>query len=211
MTKTKNVLFALTPLVALIMTGIPLSAFALEPFVCDAHIEDQTINTEVIVPEGEICEFSNVTVNGNVNVQNNAEFNILFQSEINGNLSVKDATSIDVTELHLDGNISIFNTENVRISQATTIFGNVILKGNDYIYLFEQAIFGNVIIAQNEEVDAADVGISGNILLLGNALVNTSTDEDFYLAADNATCIQNEVFNGVVFVAGHNNGCPLPP
>ena len=60
-----------------------------------------------------------------------------------------------------------------------------------------------MIIAQNDEVEAADVGISGNLLLLGNALVTTSTDEDFFLAAKNATCIQNETFNGVVFVFEH--------
>jgi len=211
MTKTKHAVFTLTSLAVLLATGIVPNSFATEPFICDSFVENQTINSEVIVPEGETCEFSDVIVNGNVNVQKTAEFNIVFQSEINGNLIVNGASSIDFTELHMNGNISILNTENVRISQATTIVGNVLLKGNGFIDLFEQSIFGNVIIAQNDEVEAADVGISGNLLLLGNVLVTTSTDEDFFLAAENATCIQNETFNGVVFVFERNNGCPLPP
>jgi len=210
MTKTKQMLFTLPSLVVLLATGIVPNALAAEPFICDSYVENQTINSGVIVPEGETCEFSGVTVNGNVNVQKGAEFNIVFQSEINGNLIVNDASSIDFTELHMNGNISIVNTENVRINQATTVFGNVLLKGNGFIDLFEQSIFGNVIIAQNEEVEAADVGIGGNLLLVGNTLVTTGTNEDFFLAAENATCIQNEVFNGVVFVFEHNNGCPLP-
>ena len=53
MTKTKHAVFTLTSLAVLLATGIVPNAFAAEPFICDSFVESQTINSEVIVPEGE--------------------------------------------------------------------------------------------------------------------------------------------------------------
>ena len=211
MTQINNSLFGLTSLVAILTLGLASPVFAEEPFICDSFIDNQTIDAEVIVPAGETCEFYEVTVNGNVTIQKDADFKISSSTTINGNLSANQANEINITELNMYGNISIVNSGNVDIQQATVIFGNVLFKGNNFVDLFEQAIFGNVIIAQNEGVDAADVGIHGNLLLLGNTLVNANTDSDFYLTVfENATCLQNEVFNGVVNALAKNNGCPLP-
>ena len=210
MTKIKKTGFSIS-LVALLMVGVLSNVYAEKAFICDSHIENQTIDTEVLVPSGETCEFSEVTVNGNIIVQKKANFNVLVDSTINGNLSANHASEINITELKLYGNISILNSEIVHISQATVIFGDVLFSGNEFVDLFEQGIFGNAIISNNNRVDVADVGILGNLNLINNGQVNSDTDPDFYLSVfGHATCQQNDEINGVINAIAKNNGCPLP-
>ena len=201
----------LPSLVALFTIAMFSNANAEQSFICDSHIENQTIDAEVIIPSGETCEFYEITVNGNITVQRDASFIVLTSSTINGNISANHAAAINITELHLYGNISIADSYNVDIQQATVIFGNALFEKNEFVNLFEQAIFGNTIISQNNYVNVADIGIQGNLIMVKNNLVEANTDPDFYLSVNgNATCQQNEVINGVINVLGRNNGCPLP-
>lgn len=201
----------LTSLAALFSIAMFSSAYAEKTFICDSYIENQTIDAEVIVPSGETCEFYEITVNGNITVQKDANFTVLTSSTINGNISANQAAEIHITELHLYGNISITNSNNVDIQQATVIFGNAFFERNELVDLFEQAIFGNAVISQNNYVYVADIGIQGNLILVKNGLVEASSDPDFYLSIfGNATCQQNDVINGVINALGRNNGCALP-
>lgn len=211
MTKTKNALFALPVLAFILIGGTFTPAFA-ETFICDVSIDNQTINANLVVPEGESCilGFDSI-INGNVTVHKDANFTISEQTEINGKLTIKGANDIDITELSMNGNITIVNSDDVRISQATNITGNILLKGNNFVTLFEQSISGNVAILQNGEVDLGDIGIDGNLGILQNGPVTAGSDDFGVGASGNGICLKNESISGEFFIGGNNEGCPTAP
>ena len=192
--------------------GFSHDAFAgANSVICDGTIDGEIINSNVIVPSGKICDIVDSTINGDVTVEKNASLFVIYSPVINGNLKAQFAKSIHIQELRLYGNLIMINNEVVLIRDGTGIYGESIIKGNEFFGSDESSYYGNAKIVQNEVVYIADITLHQNISVINNDSVN---GEGIYgepvFVHGNSICTQNGELNDTSFVVlGKNNGCPV--
>jgi hypothetical protein len=179
---------------------------------CPPNQSGSTVNGNLIVPAGQNCQLSGVTVTGNVLVQTNATLNIqLGGVTIVGNVSVGTGATLrdDVNgDLTIDGNFNANQCLSVNLDSlgVTTIFGTVQFQRCTEASVVDVDIGGNVVcnnsgtcqIAQNR-VKNGNVAVNDN----SNATVGGNTIGNNLVCQGN-TSITNAGFPNTV--GGHKNG-----
>jgi hypothetical protein len=209
---SRKIILLMAGFAIFISFGFGHEAFAGENFViCDGTIDGKIINSNVIVPSGKSCEIVDSTINGDVTVEKDATVYVSYSPIINGNFKAHEAKSIHLRELILRGNLIMINNEAVRIADGTGIYGESIIKGNEFFGSSEASYYGNSVIVQNEVVYIADIILHQNISVINNDSVNGEVvfGEPVFVKG-NSVCAQNGELNDVSFVTlGKNNGCPV--
>ena len=99
----------LTIISAIFLFGViysPPLAFSSNEVICDRTTLSGTINNDVIVPLGSSCQFENVSVNGNIFLEDKT-FAVFFESTINGNIIGSETVVAYLTESHVNGNVFV--------------------------------------------------------------------------------------------------------
>jgi hypothetical protein len=163
---------------------------------CTSILVNTTVNGNLIVPAGQGCQMTGVTVTGNVLVQSNATLVFpqpLPASTIVGNVSVGTGASVDVPNgnLTIDGNLGAnqclsvgLNGENVavggnvqiqyctEISVVAVIGGNVGCNNSGTCELQTSKVKGNVQINDNSSAQVFNNTIGNNLQCQGNATIS---------------------------------------
>ena len=154
------------------------------PVNCTGTISDETINTNLIVPPNTSCTLKNVTVTGNVDVEQGASLKTnpspTQKVTINGNVVANQCKSVDLSgnasnhgPISIGGNVSIQNcTGNASLAKSKTIGGNVVCSGNASCEVDHSTIQGNLTVDNNNSStrgnDISTTTVSGNVDFSGN-------------------------------------------
>lgn len=77
--------------------------------ICTAQLTNETVATNITVPQGATCILLGDTVEGNVSVGRGADIEVAL-THIAGNLTIEGADSVFLTSLQVDRNTSIDST-----------------------------------------------------------------------------------------------------
>jgi hypothetical protein len=163
------------------------------PFQCNTTISDGTINTNLIVPPNATCTLLNVTVTGNVDVEQGASLQVnpgpTQKVTINGNVDANKCNSValgirsNVGPISVGGNVSIRNcTGTGSFEKNVTIGNNVVCSGNASCVVDRITIQGNLTVDNNRsstlQNSITGTTVSGNVKFSGNTGGNTGAPSD---------------------------------
>lgn len=203
---------------AMLAVGIMLAAVpvARADTTCPPDpVTGSTVNGNLIVTSGAICQLSDVTVTGNVQVQTNAFLSVNADSTgtgttIDGNLHVgAGATLASATTprtMTVDGNIEADQCNNVDI-EGDKVAGNVDIQNCFTGLGFSQILVGHTEIAGNFNCSNNSVdcilslsSVKGNVQINNNqseAVVYLNTIDGNLLCQGNALGVQGAKTNNI--------------
>jgi hypothetical protein len=174
-----------------------------------------TVNGNLVVPPGTVCQLFGVTVTGNVQVQTNAHLNISDNatqgSTIDGNLRAGTGAILDVFVSSgftstIDGNIVADQCSAVELVPAI-VGGNVSIQnctGGQFVGYSDAEIAGNFTCNDNSiECDALAGNVKGNVQINNNAVAEVFVNT----IGGNLQCQGNTTIIGSGnTVGGHEQG-----
>lgn len=137
-------LLAVVPLLlgALVFGSVRPAAAA---FTCGGEYYDQTIRTNLVVPDGEYCFLVNVVVRGGASIGVGATFDA-DTSEVRGDISGTNISSLDLDATTVRGNVTISGAyDSVLVHQETQVRGNVAISNlGTYADVSDLAVSGSL-------------------------------------------------------------------
>jgi hypothetical protein len=116
---------------------------------CTSHLTLTTINGSLVVPAGQACRLSNVTVTGNVKVESGATIaivnTILPLRVIAGNVKVESGATISMINANINGTLIATDAAGVFTPAGrTTINGSLTISGGSTTRLHDLVVNGAV-------------------------------------------------------------------
>ena len=175
----------------LLLGVISSSPFAFaNPTPCDGTIDSGTFD-EIVVESGDVCEIRDVTVNGNVKVNNGGTL-LMFDSTVLGSVEGEGARIISVQHTAIDGNVKIIETKIFTVIGSNTVQGNIeILDSSSAFSLVVDNLVSSNIVFNNNLF--AQSNVDGNIIsgnTVGGSLEckdNTQAPTDRYSGPNTAS------------------------
>jgi hypothetical protein len=176
---------------------------------CPPNLVNTTVNGNLIVPAGQGCSMTGVTVTGNVQVQTNAVLtfpNSLPTSTIVGNVSVGTGASVgSFGGLTIDGNLDANQCLSVTLNAPATVGGNVQIQYCEDTGVIGSDIGGNVACNNSGICDIGTNKVNGNVAVNDNfsAQVGNNTIGNNLECQGNTSITDGGLPNTV---GGHRNG-----
>ena len=206
---TKTITFAITAFLVIGLTASPglQNAMAKSNFVicADTTIDNQVVNSGILVPSGTNCIISESTINGDITIESESGL-ILEQSTVVGKVVANNANAFAISDSTIFGDLLLNNVAGgSAASGENTIHGDAIVKKGG-TFALTGTLNGNLVL--NEAVYA-----------VAGALINgKATITDTYVGAITSTTITGNAMckgdNSLLFVSnitylGKVKGCPV--
>jgi len=161
----KPILIIMTSLILILGTFalvLPYQEAEAAPAIpCIPDIDDKTVNRNIVVKAGPVCDILNgAIVNGNIRVAKGGNLRCE-NSTINGNLIARGANFVQLTNCTVTGKVSVLNGGFFGLFESSILDGNLTLRGNLDIDLFNSEVRGNAVCARNGDPDAAGMTYLG--------------------------------------------------
>jgi hypothetical protein len=189
---------------AVVATGLlcaasPALAQEDEDTICTGALGPVTVEGDLIVPEGQVCDLAGTQVRGNTKVDTGAEL-YAEQAQLRGNLIVDPTAYADLFQSSVGRDVRLFRSLGLS-TEDSSIDGNIESYASDFIDLFGGSIDGNLVARGGETAvfgEALDVG--------GNLLAEHNDYFDLYDSEVNGNFTVRSTTSGSIFCGNTLNG-----
>ena len=160
----KPILIIMTSLILILGTFalvLPYQeAEAAPAILCIPDILNTEITGNVVVKAGVVCDIVNSTVNGKIRVAKGGNLRCE-NSTINGDLIARGANFVQLTNCTVTGKVSVLNGGFFGLFVGSILEGDLTLRGNLNIDLFDSEVRGKAVCARNGDPDTAGMTYLG--------------------------------------------------
>jgi hypothetical protein len=150
---------------------------------CVGLIGPETIEGNIVVPPGALCDLAGTRVLGNVYVREEAVL-IANQADVRGNIEAERDAFVDLTETTVGGTLALRESFGTLVG-GSSIGGNVEARGNLFVLLFVSSIGGNMKVIDGGTLVAAEgLQVNGTLEAVGPArfdLRDSTVNGNFYV------------------------------
>ncbi|HXV65971.1 MAG TPA: hypothetical protein VD731_01915 [Nitrosopumilaceae archaeon] len=205
---TKTITFAITAFLVIGLATSPglQNAMAKSNFVicADTIIDNQVVNSGILVPSGTNCIISESTINGGITIESESGL-ILEQSTVVGKVVANNADAFLISDSTIFGDLLLNNVAGgSAASGENTIHGDAIVKKGG-TFALTGTLNGNLVL--NEATFAVGGLINGKVTItdtVNGGFVDTTITGNAMCKGDNSS-----LFVSNITYLGKVKGCPV--